>query len=37
MERPKTAAEMEAMLRVLLPDDMRKRLAVIVIDVSGDV
>jgi predicted NACHT family NTPase len=34
-ERPKTAAEMEALLLALLPDDMRKRLAVIVVDVSG--
>jgi hypothetical protein len=37
MPRPKTAAEMEAMLQTLLPADMRKRLAVIVIDVSGEV
>jgi hypothetical protein len=37
IERPNTAAEMDAMLRALLPDDMRKRLAVIVIDVSGKV
>jgi hypothetical protein len=37
MERPKTAAEMESMLRSLLTEDMRKRLAVIVIDVSGNV
>lgn len=35
MARPKTAAEMEAMLLALLPADMRKRLAVVVIDVSG--
>jgi hypothetical protein len=37
MERPKTAAEMEAMLVALLPGDMGKRLAVVVIDVSGNV
>jgi hypothetical protein len=37
MERPKTAAEMEAMLQALLSEELRKRLAVIVIDVSGDV
>jgi len=37
MPRPKTAAEIEAMLQALLPADMRKRLAVIVIDVSGQV
>jgi hypothetical protein len=30
-------AEMEALLQSLLPDDLRKRLAVIVIDVSGQV
>jgi predicted NACHT family NTPase len=36
MPRPKTPAEMEAMLRSLLADDMRKRLGVIVIDVSGE-
>jgi hypothetical protein len=35
--RPKTAAEMEQMLIDLLPQDMRKRIAVIVIDVSGEV
>ena len=35
--RPKTAAEMEAMLQALLSDDMCKRLAVIVIDVSGNI
>jgi len=28
---------MEALLQSLLPDDLRKRLAVIVIDVSGQV
>jgi len=32
---PKTAAEMEAMLTLLLPEDMRSRLSVIVFDVSG--
>jgi predicted NACHT family NTPase len=37
MERPKTAAEMEAMLVALLPGDMGKRLAVVVIDVSGNI
>jgi hypothetical protein len=36
-ERPKTAAEMEAMVQTLLPADMRKRLRAIVIDVSGEV
>ena len=36
MERPKTASEMQVMLQAILPEDMRKRLAVIVIDVSGD-
>jgi predicted NACHT family NTPase len=35
--RPQTAAEMEQMLIDLIPQDMRKRIAVIVIDVSGDV
>lgn len=35
--RPKTAAEMEQMLIELMPQGMRKRLAVIVIDVSGTV
>jgi hypothetical protein len=35
--RPKTAAEMEQMLIDLIPQDMRKRIAVIVIDVSGEV
>jgi hypothetical protein len=34
MARPTTAAEMEAMLVALLRADMRKRLAVAVIDVS---
>jgi hypothetical protein len=37
MQRPKTAAEMEVMLQSLLIDDSRKRLGVIVIDVSGEV
>ena len=37
MERPRTAAEMEAMLVALLPGDMGKRLAVVVIDVSGNI
>lgn len=37
MERPKTPAEMEAILRLLLTEEMHKRLAVIVIDVSGEV
>jgi len=37
MTPPNTAAEMAAVLQSLLPDDMRKRLAVIVIDVSGQV
>jgi hypothetical protein len=37
MERPKTAAEMETVLESMLSEEMRKRLAVIVIDVSGDV
>ena len=32
---PNTAAEMEAMLKLLLPEDMRSRLSVIVFDVSG--
>jgi predicted NACHT family NTPase len=35
--RPQTAAEMEQMLIDLIPQDMRKRIAVIVIDVSGNV
>jgi predicted NACHT family NTPase len=35
--RPQSAAEMEEMLKDLLPPDMRKRIAVIVFDVSGDV
>ncbi|WP_024583732.1 hypothetical protein [Bradyrhizobium sp. OHSU_III] len=35
--RPQTAAEMEQMLIDLIPLDMRKRIAVIVIDVSGNV
>lgn len=37
MQPPKTAAEMESMLQLLLPDHMRKRLAVIVFDVSGQI
>jgi hypothetical protein len=36
-ERPKTAVEMEAMLQSLLSDEMRKRLTVIVLDVSGEI
>jgi hypothetical protein len=36
MERPTTASKMETMLRSLLLEDMRKRLTVIVIDVSGE-
>jgi predicted NACHT family NTPase len=35
MTRPQSAAEMEQLLRDLVPPDMRQRLAVIVIDVSG--
>jgi hypothetical protein len=35
--RPQSAAEMEQMLKNLVPPDMRKRVAVIVLDVSGDV
>jgi hypothetical protein len=35
-DRPKSPAEMERMLRELLPEEKRSRLAVIVIDVSGD-
>lgn len=35
--RPQSANEMERMLRDLVPPDMRQRLAVIVIDVSGAV
>lgn len=35
MNRPQSAAEMEQMLVNLMPQDMRQRLAVIVIDVSG--
>jgi hypothetical protein len=34
---PKTAAEMEQMLMDSLPENMKNRLAVVVIDVSGDV
>jgi hypothetical protein len=37
MSRPQSAAEMEQMLTGLVPPDMRQRLAVIVIDVSGAV
>jgi hypothetical protein len=37
MERQKTAADMEAMLRSLLTEEMRRRLTVIVVDVSGEV
>ncbi|GAB0116346.1 NACHT domain-containing protein [Acidisoma sp. 7E03] len=37
MHRPTKPAEMEAMLQSLLPEDMRKRLSVVAIDVSGDV
>jgi hypothetical protein len=36
MQRPQSAAEMERMLIELTPAAMRYRLAVIVIDVSGD-
>lgn len=35
--RPKSAAEMEQMLKDLVPPDIRKRIAVIVFDVSGEV
>jgi hypothetical protein len=34
---PRAAAEMEAVLQSLLPSDMRKRLTVIVVDVSGEI
>jgi hypothetical protein len=37
MKRPQSAAEMEQMLIALIPQDMRQRLAVLVIDVSGAV
>lgn len=37
MSRPQSAAEMEQMLIGLIPQNMRQRLAVIVIDVSGTV
>jgi len=37
INRPQSAAEMEQMLIGLMPQDMRQRLAVIVIDVSGAV
>jgi hypothetical protein len=36
-ERPQTATKMEQMLIDLIPQDMRKRIAVIVVDVSGNV
>ncbi len=36
MQPPKTAAEMKGMLQSLLPEDMRRRLSVIVFDVSGE-
>jgi hypothetical protein len=35
LDRPKSAADMEQMLRGLLSEEARKRIAVIVIDVSG--
>jgi predicted NACHT family NTPase len=35
LDRPNSAREMEEKLRTLLPDEARKRIAVIVIDVSG--
>jgi hypothetical protein len=34
---PKSAAEMEQMLKILIPENMKNRLAAIVIDVSGEV
>jgi hypothetical protein len=37
LPRPRSALEMEKMLRDLMPADHRSRLAVIVIDVSGQV
>lgn len=37
VRRPSTPAEMEVMLQSRLPQDMRKRLSVVVIDVSGEV
>jgi hypothetical protein len=36
MPRPQSAAEMEAMLRSLLPEEKRDRIAVVVLDVSGE-
>jgi hypothetical protein len=35
LDRPKSAAEMEEMLRGLMPEEARKRIAVIVVDVSA--
>jgi predicted NACHT family NTPase len=37
MKPPQSAAEMEAILKVVPPEKMRARLAVVVIDVSGEV
>ncbi len=37
LKRPETAAEMETMLQQLIPEEKRKRLRVVVIDVSGKV
>jgi hypothetical protein len=37
VQRPRTAGQMEAMLQSMMPEDMRKRLAVIVFVVSGEV
>jgi hypothetical protein len=37
LARPRSASEMEQMLRDLMPSDHRNRLAVIVIDVSGQI
>ena len=34
---PQSAAEMEQILKDLLPEEMKSRLAIVVIDVSGDV
>jgi hypothetical protein len=36
LPQPQSAAEMEAMLRGLLPEEKRDRIAVIVLDVSGE-
>lgn len=36
LPRPQSAAEMEATLRSLLPEEKRNRIAIIVLDVSGD-